>query len=89
VIVTDQQNLDSPQAPNEAVIAKAVLEPEFRQALVDDPEQALQDAGIDLAPEDIKRITSLSRAEREEFMEQLESRQAALGITITFDSKYY
>jgi hypothetical protein len=64
---------------NEAVIAKAVLDPEFREALIDDPEQALSEAGIELSPEDRERIVSLSREEREEIMQQLESRQAALG----------
>jgi Ribosomally synthesized peptide prototyped by Frankia Franean1_4349. len=73
--------------PNEAVIGRAITDPDFRRALVEDPEQALKDAGIQLGPEDLQRLTSMNKEEREQMAEQLDARQSASGMLAYLDNR--
>jgi hypothetical protein len=58
----------------EQLIGKAIAEPDFRQQLVDDPEQAIQSAGIELNSEEMRVLTSTSREQREQMMQELNER---------------
>lgn len=40
----------------ESVIGKAVMDSEFREALLDNPQKAVKDAGIDLTKEEEKAL---------------------------------
>jgi hypothetical protein len=66
----------------ESVIGRVIADPDFRQALVEEPEQALQDAGIQLDPEDLRQLTSMSRADREQMADELEARQSSSSYGI-------
>jgi Ribosomally synthesized peptide prototyped by Frankia Franean1_4349. len=67
---------------NETVIGRAIADPEFRQALVEDPEQALQDAGLQLDPDALRQLTSMSREDREQMADELDARQSASSYGI-------
>ena len=70
--MTNEQ--DKPSPALEQLIGKAVAEPEFRQQLVEDPEQAIQAAGLDLTEEERAALLSTSREEREEVLQELGER---------------
>ena len=70
--MTNEQNKPSPAL--EQLIGKAVADPEFRQQLVDDPEQAIQSAGLGLSDEERQALVSTSREEREEVLRELGER---------------
>jgi hypothetical protein len=64
-------------SPNEQVVALAITDEQFRQALVDDPEAALSERNIRVSAEDMQRLTSMSREERQQAAEALDTRQSA------------
>ena len=70
--MTNEQSGPSPAL--EQLIGKAVAEPEFRQQLVENPEQAIQSAGIELSAEERQALVSTSREEREQVLQQLGER---------------
>ena len=65
----------------EQLIGKAIGEPEFRQQLIDNPEQAVRSAGIQLTQEEMQALTSSSREEREQMMTQLSERTSPAVCT--------
>ena len=67
---------DKPSPALEQLIGKAVSDPEFRQQLVDDPEQAIQSAGLDLTDEERQALVSTSREERESVLQELGERSS-------------
>lgn len=76
---TDQNN-DEEQIPSEvqALVDKAVSDPEFRQQLVDNPREALQQAGIELPQEYMDELTNISVEQRQQLVEQLGDRSSPL-----------
>ena len=57
-----------------AVAGKALAEPEFRQKLLDDPEAAVKEAGIELNEEQMKALKEMDKEQFEAGMQELDSR---------------
>ena len=76
--MTNEQNKPSPAL--EQLIGKAVADPEFRQQLVENPEQAIQAAGLDLTDDERRALVSTSREERESVLQELGERTSPWGI---------
>jgi hypothetical protein len=43
----------------ERLIGRAVLDPQFREALFDDPERAIREGGFDLTEEEIAHVKTI------------------------------
>lgn len=56
------------------VAAKAIADPAFRQKLLNDPEAAIKEAGIELSPEQMKALNEMDRAELEKGLADLDQR---------------
>jgi hypothetical protein len=56
------------------VAGKAVADPAFRQKLLDDPEAAVKEAGIDLSPEQMETLKTMDKAELEKGLADLDER---------------
>lgn len=56
------------------VAGKAVADPAFRQKLLDDPEAAVKEAGIDLSPEQLEALKNMDKAELEKGLADLDER---------------
>jgi hypothetical protein len=56
------------------VAGKAVADPAFRQKLLDDPEAAVKEAGIDLSPEQMETLKNMDKAELEKGLADLDER---------------
>jgi len=56
------------------VAGKAIADPEWRQKLLDDPEAAVKEAGINLTPEQMQSLKDMDKAELEKGMIDLDSR---------------
>jgi hypothetical protein len=54
------------------IIGRAVIDPEFRETLFSNPEQALQ--GYDLTEDDKEALKNLKQEDLEEFSTKLDSR---------------
>jgi acyl-CoA hydrolase len=57
-----------------AVAGKAIADPAFRQKLLDNPEAAVKEAGIDLSPEQLKALKEMDKAELEKGLMDLDQR---------------
>ena len=57
-----------------AVAGKAIADVAFRQKLLDDPEGAVKEAGIDLSDEQIKALKEMDRSELEKGLADLDER---------------
>jgi hypothetical protein len=57
-----------------AVAGKALADPEFRQKLLDDPEAAVKEAGIDLSGEQMKALKEMDKDQFEKGLEDIEGR---------------
>jgi hypothetical protein len=57
-----------------AVAGKAIADPEFRQKLLDDPEAAVKEAGIDLTDEQMKALKNMDKKELEAGLTDLDQR---------------
>jgi len=57
-----------------AVAGKAIADPAFRQKLLDDPESAVKEAGIDLSDEQMKALKNMDRAELEQGLSDVDER---------------
>jgi hypothetical protein len=58
----------------EQLIGKAIADPTFRDQLVNDPASAVQQAGINLSPQELQGLESTSREERAQMLSQLGER---------------
>jgi len=56
------------------VAGKAMADNEFRQKLLDDPEAAVKEAGIELNDEQMKALKEMDKEQFEGAMEDLDSR---------------
>lgn len=68
--------------PREAVIGKAMMDKKFAQQLIDNPAEAVQKAGITLSATDMKRLQSLTPAQREQLVNNM---QGALDLNAYLD----
>jgi len=57
-----------------AVAGKALADPVFRQKLIDDPEAAVKEAGIELTPDQLTALKNMDKAEMEKGLTDLDSR---------------
>jgi len=57
-----------------AVAGKAIADPTFRAKLLEDPETAVKEAGIDLTDEQMKALKDMDKAELEEGLTDLDER---------------
>jgi hypothetical protein len=57
-----------------AVAGKALADPEFRQKLIDNPEVAVKEAGIDLSGEQLKALKEMDKEELEAGLADLDDR---------------
>lgn len=62
----------------ERLIGRAVLDPEFRERLLVDPEKAIQEEGFDLTPEEVDLVKSVDKEKAETLAEEI---GAAPGAT--------
>ena len=65
--MTDQDDL-------RAVAGKALSDMEFRQKLLDDPEAAVKEAGIELTPEQIQALKEMDKEQFEQGLAELDER---------------
>ena len=56
------------------VAGKAIADPIFRQKLLNDPEGAVKEAGIDLSPDQMKALKDMDKAELEKGLGDLDQR---------------
>ena len=56
------------------VAGKAVADPEFREKLLDDPEAAVKEAGIDLTDEQMKALKEMDKEQLKEGSAELDER---------------
>ena len=56
------------------VAGKALADPEFRQKLIDDPEAALQEAGIQLSEEQMKALKEMDKEQFDAGLAELDER---------------
>ena len=56
------------------VAGKAIADSIFRQKLLDDPEAAVKEAGIDLSPDQLKALKDMDKAELEKGLGDLDQR---------------
>ena len=57
-----------------AVAGKALADQEFRQKLIDDPEAAVKEAGIELSGEQMKALKEMDKEQLEEGLSDLDER---------------
>jgi hypothetical protein len=78
----------APSPALEQLIGKALVEPQFRQQLADNPRQAIQQAGIDLTPQEVQALEDTPREDREKMLSELGERTSPWfdGVTIIFPS---
>ena len=58
------------------MLGRMVSDPDFRRAMSADPEQALQDAGIQLNPQELERIRSMSQEDRQKLFQEMDTRDS-------------
>ena len=63
-----------PSPAIEQVIGKAIAEPEFRQQLINNPQEAISSAGINLSASELQTLQNTSREEREQMLQALGER---------------
>ena len=56
------------------VAGKAVADPEFREKLLDDPEAAVNEAGIELTEEQMKALKEMDKEQLEQGLSDLDER---------------
>jgi hypothetical protein len=57
-----------------AVAGKALSDPEFRQKLIDDPEAAVAEAGLELSDEQMKALKEMDREQLEQGLAEIDDR---------------
>ena len=58
------------------MLGRMVSDPEFRRSMAANPEQAVQDAGIQLAPQEIERLRSMTPEDRQKLMQEIDTRDS-------------
>lgn len=57
-----------------AVAGKALADSEFRQKLIDDPEAAVKEAGIELSDEQMKALKEMDKEQFEQGLAEMDER---------------
>jgi hypothetical protein len=63
------------------VAVKSLSDENFRTGMVNSPEETIKNAGIKLSDDELRAVTSTSREEREQMMQQLGERSSQLNFT--------
>jgi hypothetical protein len=58
------------------MFGRMICDPEFRRQVAADPEQALQQAGIRLAPREMERVRSMTPEDREQLTQEMDTRDS-------------
>ena len=58
------------------MLGRMVSDPDFRRAMASNPEQAVKDAGIQLAPQELERIRSMTPEDRQKLMQEMDTRDS-------------
>src|SRR3712207_5833624 len=58
------------------MLGRMVSDPDFRRAMAANPEQAVQDAGIQLAPQELERIRSMTAEDRQKLLQEMDTRDS-------------
>ena len=58
------------------MLGRMVSDPEFRRSMAANPEQAVQAAGIQLAPQEIERLRSMTPEDRQKLMQEMDTRDS-------------
>jgi hypothetical protein len=58
------------------MLGRMIADPEFRKQMADNPEQALQQAGIQLAPQELERLRSLTPDDRQKLIQEMDTRDS-------------
>jgi hypothetical protein len=58
------------------MLGRMIGDPEFRRQMADNAEQALQRAGLRLAPQEMERIRSMTPEDREKLTQELDTRDS-------------
>lgn len=74
-----------PSPEMEQVIGKAIAEPEFRQQLINNPQEAIRSAGINLSSNELQTLQNTSREEREQMLQSLGERTSPWFDGIRFN----
>ena len=56
------------------IAGKAIADPEFREKLLNDPEAAVTEAGIELSPDQMKALKEMDRDQLEKGLTDLDER---------------
>ena len=57
----------------ERLIGRAVLDPQFREVLFDDPERAIQEGGFDLTEDEIAHLKAIDAQKARTLLEEAEA----------------
>lgn len=57
-----------------AVAGKALADPEFRQKLIDDPQAAVEEVGLELSDEQIKALKEMDKEQLEQGLTDFDER---------------
>jgi hypothetical protein len=58
------------------MLGRMIADPDFRRQMADDPEQAVQRAGIQLAPPELERIRSMTADDRQRLIQETDTRDS-------------
>ena len=58
------------------MLGRMIADPGFRRQMADNAEQALKEAGIRLAPQEMERIRSMTPEDREQLSQETDTRDA-------------
>jgi len=58
------------------VLGQLIADPQFREAMASNPEQAVKDAGIQLSPQEMERLRSMIAEDRQRLFQQLDPRDS-------------
>ena len=58
------------------MLGRMVSDPDFRQQMAANPEQAIQQAGIQLSPQELERIRSMTPEDRQQLLQEMDTRDS-------------
>ena len=58
------------------MLGRMVSDPDFRKAMASNPEQAVRDAGIQLDPQELERLRSMTPDDRQRLLQEMDTRDA-------------
>jgi hypothetical protein len=58
------------------MLGRMIADPDFRKGMANNPEQALQQAGLQLAPQELERLRSMSAEDRQKLIQEMDTRDS-------------